>query len=237
MKYLFKKICVSSLLFLLIETPSLANTQTIYLNSLEWPPYIGKNLPNQGYVAQFVKSAFAIEGIKLEIKFLPWMRAYKNAKSGISDGLFPEYYSTENEKDFFYSKPFPGGPIGFYKRKDNPIKFSKLVELQSKRIGVVRGYINTKMFDLATYLDKHEATTDHINLKKLYFKRLDLIVIDKNVADHLIEKNNPDFRSSLEFMYPILEEKPLYIVFSKKSKNVKLNLFHFNKGALKLLKN
>jgi polar amino acid transport system substrate-binding protein len=65
------------------------------------------------------------------------------------------------------------------------------VELQSKRIGVVRGYINTKMFDLATYLDKHEATTDHINLKKLYFKRLDLIVIDKNVADHLIEKKQP----------------------------------------------
>jgi polar amino acid transport system substrate-binding protein len=117
MKYLLKKICVSSLLFLLIETPSLANTQTIYLNSLEWPPYIGKNLPNQGYVAQFVNSAFAIEGIKLEIKFLPWMRAYKNAKSGISDGLFPEYYSTENEKDFFIRNHFQEVRLDFLNEK------------------------------------------------------------------------------------------------------------------------
>lgn len=165
--------------------PSQIYTQKISLTSLEWPPYIGEKLPGKGYVSQFVKAALKIQGIELEIEFLPWMRAFKKAKSGPSDGLFPEYFSKENEKDFYYSVPFPGGPIGFYKRRDGPIVYKSLKKLKLKKIGVVRGYINTHDFDSARYL---------------------------------IKKHNPAMAASLEFMSPVLEERPLYIVFSKKSK-------------------
>jgi ABC-type amino acid transport substrate-binding protein len=143
-------------------TPAAA-VQTVHLSSLDWEPYIGSKLPDQGYCAALIRAAFADQGIKVDIQIYPWARALHLARTGEVDGLMPEYFNPSREAEFVYSAPFPGGPLVLYKRRNDATAFAfdpmkdqdaALRALKAKRFGVVRGYLNTPVFDAATYLTK-----------------------------------------------------------------------------------
>lgn len=235
--------CFLLYLYLACSQYALADEKEVKLSTLEWPPYIGESLQSKGYVHEIVKRAFEKAGYNVKITFYPWARALHTASSGESDGLFPEYYDESRLTDFVFSDPFPGGPVGFYKRRGDNIKFTvdpridpekALQGLKAYSFGVVRGYINTKAFDEADYLLKDPIVDDDLNLKKLFSKRIDLIFIDKYVASYLITEKYPWMTDSLEFMEPELEIKKLYVAFSKKSPNYLRQKQDFNKG-LKLM--
>ena len=220
-------------------TPVAVAKQPVRLSSLEWEPYIGTKMPDQGYVAALIRAAFADQGMKVEIEIYPWARALHLARTGVVDGLTPEYFNTSRESEFKFSDPFPGGPIVLYKRRGDPIAFATdpvknqdaaLRALKSKRFGVVRGYLNTPVFDAASYLIKEEASDDATNLRKLVYGRIDLAVIDRRVAEHLIRTQYPDYANKIEPMAPALADIPLYIVFSRKSPRMDAALAAFNKG-------
>lgn len=224
---------------LIVASTTTARQCTVSIGTLQWEPYIGPNMRNNGYVSEIVVEAFKRVDCKADISFYPWARALKLAEQGELDGVFPEYYDKERNIKFAFSEPFPGGPVGLYKRKDTVGSYltspqinqtEALKELQEYTFGVVRGYINTAEFDAATFLTKEEADSDAINLKKLYNRRIHFIVIDKNVAEHLIERNFPTFHNELEFMSPPLETRALHIAFSKNAHNYQKKLHAFNRG-------
>jgi polar amino acid transport system substrate-binding protein len=188
---------------------------TIRLATLDWPPYVGESLPQQGFTTAIVREAFKRAGYKVKIDFVPWTRAIQQADEGNYDAVYPEYYSDNRNKSFFFSEPFASGPLGFYKRKDDKIGYTKLEDLKPYRIGVVLGYINTPEFDAASYLQKETATSDEQNIRKLLAGRIDLIVIDKYVAQYLIKNSLTDAIGKLEFLEPPLLDQKLYVVFPR----------------------
>ncbi len=208
----------------------------IKLASLDWEPYIGKKVEGNGYVAEIVRAAFKAKGYSAKIDFLPWARAVSESKNGSYDGLFPEYYDEARKDDYVFSDPFPGGPLVFMKRKGKEIPYTgNLDELKPYKIGVVRGYINTKAFDARTDLKKEETGSDEMNLKKLVAGRVDLIVIDRLVAEHLIATSVTQGKGKIEAVEPVMEVKPLYIAFSKKAPAYEKKMADFNDG-LKAIK-
>ena len=208
--------------------------KTITFSTLNWEPYIGENLKNNGYVAEIAKKALAREGYNLEIKFYPWARTVKLAKLGKVDGYFPEYYSPEKETHFSFSDKFPGGPLGFFKKTGRDISYNKLKDLKSYNIGVVRGYVNTEEFDNANYLQKESARSDLINIRKLLSGRIDLMVADKFVGKYVLKEKLPNKVGDIEFVEPPLEYKPLYVAFVKSNNNHKKYVTAFNKGLQKI---
>jgi ABC-type amino acid transport substrate-binding protein len=211
----------------------------IRLASLEWEPYVGAGMPDQGYVAAVIRAAFADQGLSVEIGFYPWARALLLARSGEVDGLAPEYFDPSRESEFAFSAPFPGGPLVVYKRRDETIAFAgdpvrepdaAFRALGTRRIGVVRGYLNTPAFDDADYLVKEEASDDATNLRKLVYGRIDLAVIDRRVAEHLIRSEYPDYARRIEPMAPALADKPLYVAFSRRSPRMEEAMAAFNRG-------
>jgi polar amino acid transport system substrate-binding protein len=216
-----------------------ATTKIVRLATLEWEPYIGSNLPDQGYTAALIRAAFADQGVTVKIEFYPWARALHLARTGEVDGLMPEYFNPSRLSEFEYSAAFPGGPLVLYKRRGDAIAFSvdpvskqdaALRALKTKRFGVVRGYLNTPVFDAASYLIKEEASDDATNLRKLVYGRIDLAVIDRRVAEHLIRTEYPDYAKKIEPMTPALADIPLYIAFSRKSPRMDDALAAFNRG-------
>ena len=83
------------------------------------------------------------------------------------------------------SNAFPGGKIGFLKRKGEPDRFDgNLNSIKDETIGVVRGYQNTPEFD--AMMDNKEFVTveavDDLQLVKLLVgKRVNLIIGDPKV--------------------------------------------------------
>ena len=212
-----------------------AQEKVVTLASLDWEPYIGSKIPNNGYCAQIAVEAFKRSGYTVKIAYLPWERAVKESETGNYDGLFPEYIDEGRKVKFVYSDSFPGGPVGLMKRKDKAITFKTIQDLKPYTIGVVRGYINTAEFDAAAYLKKTQSEGDDVNIKNLYNKQLDLIFIDQYVAQYIIKTQYPKYASELEFMKPALEKKDLYIAFSKKGKDSEAKRKAFNSG-LKAMK-
>ncbi len=208
-------LCVIAVL-LFFSTDSFAGKK-IVLASIDWAPYIGKAMKNDGYVAELIREAYKRKGYDLEIKYMPWARALKMAKAGKHDGYFPEYFSEGLKNDYKVSTAFPGGPLGLFKTKSTTIKFSSINDLLPYRIGVVRGYVNTKEFDDAGFLNKEEAKDDLTNFRKLFKKRIDIVVADKFVGKYLVAKNMPEKLPELEFIEPALEIKDLYVCISKKT--------------------
>ena len=105
-----------------------------------------------------------------------------------------------------------------------------LQALKAWRFGVVRGYLNTPVFDAADYLIKEETSDDATNLRKLVFGRIDLAVIDRHVAEHLIRTRYQNYAQKVECMTPPLADMPLYIALSRKSPRMPEALTAFNLG-------
>lgn len=220
---------------LLLSIPhNVLSAEKITLASLDWAPYIGKELKNEGYVAELVKKAFEVSGYDAEITYLPWARTVEMTKNGEFDGYLPEYYADSLHENFLVSKPFPGGPLVLFKLKSKNISYSKLEDLKPYNIGVVRGYVNTQEFDNASYLKKDEAKDDLTNLKKLRAGRIDLMVADKFVGLYIVKTELPNLNNKIEALNPILEQKDLYLCISKKAKNPEIKINAFNKGLEKL---
>lgn len=215
----------------LCTAPDLSQSaDTVSLATLDWEPYIGEKLKGQGYVATLVRESYKAAGYTTEIKFMPWARVVAMTKEGKYDGYLPEYYTETLKTDFLVSDPFPGGPLGFFKRKAEAIDFKILEDLKPYKIGVVRGYVNTDAFDKASFLQKDIANNDLTNLKKLIGKRIDLAIGDKFVGLYLLKQEIPDLAGEVEFIEPPLEEKSLYLCIAKKTPDAEAKLKAFNNG-------
>ncbi len=233
-----------TLLGILLAFPA-KGEKIVTLATLNWPPYIGQQLPSNGYVYEIVESAFRRSGFTTLIQYYPWARAVNLVKTGKIDVLFPEYYAEERKNDFIFSDPFPGGPVGLLKKKSLNIQWQidprkeplkALLDLSQFTFGVIHGYVNTKEFDKAAFLQKETVVSDDLNILKLNAGRIDFIFIDKFVAQFLIATKYPQFASTLEFMEPEMESKKLYLAFSKKDPENKTKLKAFNEGLQKITK-
>jgi len=216
--------------FILWAFSATAKDKTITLTTLNWEPYIGEELKNQGYVAEIVREAFHRSGYQVDIKFMPWARAVQLAKNGEVDGYFPEYYAQEVTTHSQFSDAFPGGPMGFFKRKGSTINYQSIEDLKPYTIGVVRGYVNTAEFDAADYLQKDPVTNDTLNIRKLLGGRIDLFIADKFVGLYLLERDLPEKLGQIEFLEPPLELKDLFVCISKKTTDADKKLIAFNSG-------
>lgn len=223
----------TALIFLCMVFPLFCNAQDVTVATLDWPPYVASDMKNKGFNSEIITEAFKRVGHTVKIEFMPWDDAIAKTSQGKYDAVFPEYFSKERSQDFIYSNFFSNSLLVFYKRKGTKVNFispTNLKDLAPYKIGVVKGYINTEEFDKATYLKKVEAESDEANLKKLMNKELDLIVIDKLVAQDLIRKHLPAAAAQLEAVDHPLVIHPLFVIFPKKNPQSKKLCDDFNKG-------
>ncbi len=219
---------------------SFSADKLVHLTSLDWPPYSGKALTEQGASVAVAKAAFKAMGYELKVSFFPWSRAVALAKDGKSkySGYFPEYYSEDTAKDYIYSDAMGSGPLGFAERKDNTIGWSVLEDLKAHKIGIVQDYINTTEFDAmvaSKSLKTSTTTSDTKNLLKLVNGRIDLAVVDKNVMNYLFktDKNLAKKSASAQFNSTLLEDKKLFICFKKNAEGQELAKI-YNEGLKKI---
>ncbi len=225
--------------------------QTLHLATLDWPPYIGNNLCNKGWVYQFSIALLNSKGYSVYIEFLPWARAVRNVELGKADILMPEYFIEDTAPSDYVngktrrellglSNSFKGGEIAFLKRKGDTDRFTgNLKSLKGQKIGVVRGYQNTPEFDAMMDNAEFEVITsvDDLQLVQLLVaKRVDLIIGDPQVLkfsvtySSLTKPEKQSLLSSIEQESISLQYNPLYFAISKLTPKWLLVLDDINEG-------
>ena len=252
------KLILCFILVLAVSVQVSAAEKKVKLLTLEWEPYVGSTMPNNGYTAEIVTRAFTKAGYDVSIDFHPWDEAMAIAAKGEADGVFPAYHEKSREENFIFSNAFAVSPLGLCRRKyfqvQSPtgvtektgknIQFitdpridqtQALKDLKPYTFGVVQGYANTPEFDAANFLEKVTASSDADNMAFLLRDQADLIVIDRYVARNILVKKYPWHSDKIEFMHPPLSVKKLYLAIAKKAAMPDKKLKDFNAGLAILI--
>jgi polar amino acid transport system substrate-binding protein len=227
-----KSIKILFILFNLVTLGLTANAaeKVISLTSNEFAPYHSKNLKNQGPVTELIIAAYNRVGYRVEVAYFPWARGeYEASKGEKYDGVISIWRNETREKKYFFSDAYMDNEIGFYKRKSNLIQYSSYKALKKYIIGTVLSYANPPGFDSAQ-LNVEPVVADELNIMKLCHNRIDLVLIDRLMAEYLISKKLKKCQSELDWMLPALEIKPMHLAISKKSKDALKKVNDFNRG-------
>lgn len=231
---------ILGLLGLLFTSVSYGLDKTVYMTSLHWPPYTGKELLDQGRTIKQAKQVFTSMGYQLEVDFFPWGRAIALGLDENSKylGYLPEYFHEKLTSRCTFSEAMGFSPLGFAQLKSNPISWKSLDDIQTlPSIGVVKDYVNSSKLDAKITngeIKADEAVNDLENIKKLGAKRVPIIVIDENVLRYLLrtEPELAHLKDKVEMNNKLLEKKSLYLCFKKGEEGDAL-LDIFNKGLNK----
>ncbi len=106
------------IVFICIQSTVFAKEQ-MSLATYDWHPYVGKNLAENGFVAEIVREAFGRVDYEISLEFLPPKRAQINTMTGKKPAIFP-FLTTGGEVDNSYllSSPFSGSALAFYVRSN-----------------------------------------------------------------------------------------------------------------------
>lgn len=229
-----RKIITFLVLTLLSINSFAAGEKRFSLVTVDFPPYYASNLPDNGWVAEVVKTALETQGYQVEIKFVPWTKAIRYTKQGYYDALLGAYYTEERAESYYFSAPISQARTGLFRKKDANISFKELTDLKTYRIGVVKDYATSKAFDAADYLNKVVVTSSDVGVKMLYSGSLDLMTDTeaavKYMMEQVLDKETPGLSDQIEFIKPVLAMNKMYVAISKKAVDADLKLIDFNQG-------
>ncbi len=201
----------------------------------EWAPHYGTGLPEKGLTTALVKAAFKAGGHNAEVEFIPWERALKEVREGLHDIVMGAYYNEDRAQIYHMSDQIYSLDLVLVARPGLGVKsYQSLQELRKYKIGISRGYANSKKFDSADYLDKHPATTPTLNIRKLFRGRIDLAVMNYDLFRYNA-KLEGFCVGNVEFLEPPLDTPYLHIMASREIGDGEKIINDFNSG-LKAIK-
>lgn len=200
------------------------------------PPFGGK----EGFMVDVARAAFALRGVSIEYRIVPWTRAVNDARRLRVDGIIGA--AKADAPDFIYPSEEQGvsGEILVYRTAEN-FSFTDTAALTAYKIGIIEGY--TYGPEIQGYLNDniddpnrvYQATGNDAtakNLRLLMAKKLSLVLEDLNVAQQLIKENR--FHRDLSVTHSVTAEEPIYIGFSPENPRSWVNAATLSDGMKKL---
>lgn len=226
------------LLALLSLLPTDAPAETVRITNGEWPPFTSEQLPNKGPLSRIVAEAFALEGVTVEYGYFPWKRAYDYARTGKWDGSVGWAPTPKHRQDFLMSKPVLMVDKGLFHLKNIPFDWKKIDDLKGWKIGGTAGYSYGDEWDRAVRegrLQVEEVTVDEQNIRKLLLRRIDVIAMEVDVAEHLMRTVLTAEEAATIAQHPkLLMQTPICLALSRKSERSAALLARFNRGLQRL---
>lgn len=165
-------------------------SSTIIISTSDWPPFISKNAPQQGYISQVITEAFAKSDIKVKFVYVPWARAYEKAKVGDFDATSYWYDDPKHKEHFYLSEPLTSEKTMFFRLKsDSPTTWQSLEEFKSVSMSITRGYTYTDSLWQYARANKNSVSivgSDVQNFKMLLLGRIDVTPVQEIVGWHLL---------------------------------------------------
>lgn len=198
------------------------------LASLEWLPYVGPGLAQDGLSGAVAAAVAKRIGYTSKVDYYPWTRAMQVGREDESfAGYFPAYYTEERARQCHFSAPIGHSTLGLAHLKDKPLKWHATSDLIGMKIGVVAGYSNGAEFDALVKQGKltiDASPGDAFNLKKLLANRVQAAVIDRSVMRYLLltEPALIAERDQIAFHDNVLAELSLHVCFKRTPAGLKL---------------
>jgi len=216
---------------------SLKLSTPLKLATSSWPPYIDRDLPNQGLAVEIVTEAFNRANVDIEVVMIPsWKEVREGMEVGVYDVILGTWYSDERARFHQFSEPFMMNKLSFIKRKGSDISFNTLADLEGLMVATVNEYAYGEEF--ASYPGIYQVKSNHVvqSLMNLMDKRADLALGDAWVMRHELKNYMPSRLKDIEVIKKPLSEKGLRIAMSLYDKKGASTLEVFNREVSKMKK-
>jgi len=176
-----------------------------------WAPYVyeegGKNL---GLDYETTAIVFKRLGIDVEWQFLPWKRCLSMLEQDQADGVLDIFHSDEREATLLYpSEPLSQVEFVMFYANERPFPFRTLDDLKGLTIGTSPGYLYSKDFSESTLFTREPAPTHEANFGKLVRGRIDLLITDRRVGQHLLDQL--DIRDKITENPTVISQQSQYL--------------------------
>ena len=206
---------------LCLPLPFCAFAQTLKVYTQEWPPYnYEQDGKLTGYSTELLQALLLEAGIDAHYSVFSWSRAFQLASTQTNTLLYTTTRLPEREALFEWIGPIGVRKLFVFKLKERQdIQIKEKEDLKKYRISIVRDsqslqwVVNQQLFP-RTHID--EAPTTASNVKKLFFKRVDLILATKGGANYEINQL-PYSKDAMEAVYVLNDEFQFYFAVNKKS--------------------
>ena len=176
---------------ILVPSSYAQTTNVVHVATGKWPPYTGRDLPNNGCVNKLITDIFAQEGFEVRYTYMPWRRGYLETQKGNFDATSYWYDSAERRYDFLLpDEPMTIERSFFYFPKSKPFHWEDFSALKERIIVVNNGFTYSEEFDQALIdYNVPQITATHIeqNFQLLLAGRADLTVIAERPGEELLK--------------------------------------------------
>lgn len=214
-----------------------AHAEKVSIAVGDWPPYLSEKLKHNGIIGHLLSDIFQAEGHQLSFEFVPWGRAYDEAKIGKQDMTGVWMHKPEREKDFLYSDPVLNEKFVFFHLKSTEFDWQTLQDLEGIAIGGGHEYSYGEAFDAALAAGKltiERVTSKRLNWRKLFLGRILIYPEEITVGYSSLKQHFHSDKVRLVTHHP----KPLlnnlsYVLFPKSAKKSRIYLQIFNERLKK----
>lgn len=206
----------------------------VILESLEVPPFVSDNMPEQGAATYALKQIFNKMGYDLKVLVVPILRIRTlRFRSPNVSGFFPSFIDDDFVEGLDLSSVVYETPWVIAERKDKPIIWKTPKELAKYRGGNVKGYtIRSQVRKIYedNRLKLESASDDASNLLKLANKRVDYVFTDAHIFKFLMatDPRLKEYTDTLQVNSKIVAMNRYGIAFKRDPANTKLREL-FNK--------
>lgn len=214
--------------------------QTIRIATGEFAPWTGQQLPDNGHVNHIIAAAFATQGVTVEFVYLPWKRAFEEARLGKFDATSYWYENSERREAMLFSDPLIVNRTVFFQRTNSDaIRWKNFGDLSQYRMSATLGFTYTEDFYRAVdaqVINPIMVPSDIQNIKLLMADRVDLFATDEMSGFYMAAQLSIDPRK-LKVIEPALSAPEGYLLASKTHPNAQALINTFNQGLKQLKKN
>jgi polar amino acid transport system substrate-binding protein len=186
------------MVLLLILSPMVAaSEETIHITTENWPPsnYQDENGKIVGHATEKVHTVFKRAGVPYTINIYPWARAYHLAVTQANTAVYTILRTPRREAQFQWVCPLQkSAKMHFYRltsRKDvvmTSIKAAKKYKTSVSRNEYGHQFLKNNGFVESINIDV--SSGDMVNVKKLFNRRVDLIIESEYSINSLLKKAN-----------------------------------------------
>lgn len=188
--------CALTALLMGLATPAYAVLpKTVTLVADVWCPFnCEPDSDKPGVIIEIAKRAFALHGITVDYKIVPWARAIEETRNGKYNGIVGA--ARGDAEDFVFPEtPQSKSVMTFFVRKDSPWRYNGPQSLESISLGSIVDYSYGEEVD--AYIERHKSDMRRIqqvsgdnaldmNIRKLVKGRIGATIdSDSVIAYHL----------------------------------------------------
>jgi len=201
-----------------------------------WAPYKSKELPNEGFASDITRKALIRAGFKVETIFAPWKRALAGTISGEYDVVPALWKTPERAESLTFSNSILDSRVVVITLSSYPFNYTKLEDLKGHTVGVGRGWGYPDTFSNADYFTREPVVDLELNIKKLLYGRLKIIVGEELATRYTVTKKFKDSAARLSYSKISISENPLHVGFSMNTEDNKRIAEKFNQALEKMKK-